>query len=256
MVVRGSLLIAEKLPHFLSDGNMRGPRRVAGLDLALPGHLSGGMERQKRAALILGRLRRRYPSPVTALAWSSPWELLVATMLAAQCTDERVNKTTPALFGRWPGIEEMAGASREEVETVIRPTGFFRSKAKNLTAAARMIVERFGGELPRSMDGLTQLPGVGRKTANIVLSNAFGVHEGIAVDTHVRRLAFRLGLTESTDPGRIELDLQPLFPRGAWGEINHLLVLFGREVCIARTPLCSGCPLSDICPRAGVHRSR
>jgi endonuclease III len=234
---------------------MHRPHRFAGLDLALPGHLSGGMERRQRAAIVLERLRRRYPSPATALAWSSPWELLVATMLAAQCTDERVNRTTPALFRRWPGIEDMAAASREEVEEVIRPTGFFRSKAKNLTGAALMLVERFSGELPRTMEGLTDLPGVGRKTANIVLSNAFGIHEGIAVDTHVRRLSFRLGLTGSTDPGRIELDLQPLFPRHSWGEINHLLVLFGREVCMARTPLCSGCPLSDICPRNGVRRS-
>jgi endonuclease III len=180
----------------------------------------------------------------------------VATILAAQCTDERVNRTTPELFRRWPTIEDMAGADQSEVEAVIRPTGFFRNKAKSLTGAARKIVSRFGGEIPRTMEGLTSLPGVGRKTANIVLSNAFSVHEGIAVDTHVRRVAFRLGLTGFRDPKRIELELLPLFPRASWGEINHLLVLFGREICKAPSPLCSRCPLQDLCPRIGVVRSR
>jgi endonuclease III len=212
--------------------------------------------KEHRASAVLERLRGRYPAPATALQWRSPWELLVATILAAQCTDERVNRTTPELFRRWPTIEDMAGADQSEVEAVIRPTGFFRNKAKSLTGAARKIVSRFGGEIPRTMEGLTSLPGVGRKTANIVLSNAFSVHEGIAVDTHVRRVAFRLGLTGFRDPKRIELELLPLFPRASWGEINHLLVLFGREICKAPSPLCSRCPLQDLCPRIGVVRSR
>jgi endonuclease III len=214
------------------------------------------MHTEQRAASVLQRLRGRYPDPATVLRWRSPWELLVATILAAQCTDERVNKTTPELFRRWPTIADMAGASQHEVEEVVRPTGFFRNKARSLTGAAREIVQRFGGELPRTMEELTSLPGVGRKTANIVLSNAFSVHEGIAVDTHVRRVSYRLGLTESRDPKRIEVDLQPLFPQQFWGEINHLLVLFGREVCRAPIPLCSTCPLQDLCPRKGVEKSR
>jgi endonuclease III len=214
------------------------------------------MHTDKRAAAVLERLRERYPDPSTALHWRSPWELLVATILAAQCTDERVNKTTPALFRSWPTVEVMAGASLNEVEQAIRSTGFFRSKAKSLVGSAKEIMSRFGGELPRSMEELTALPGVGRKTANIILSNAFSIHEGIAVDTHVRRVSYRLGLTRSRDPKRIELDLLPLFPRAAWGEINHLLVLFGREICKAPIPLCSACPLKDLCPRAGVERSR
>ena len=214
------------------------------------------MQTDQRAATVLERLRERYPDPATALHWRSPWELLVATILAAQCTDARVNMVTPELFRRWPGVEDMATARPEEVEEVIRPTGFFRNKARSLTGAAREIVDRFGGELPRTMAELTVLPGVGRKTANILLSNAFAVHEGIAVDTHVRRVTYRLGLTTSRDPKRIELDLLPLFPRPARGEINHLLVLLGREICKARVPLCSSCPLRDICPREGVDKSR
>jgi endonuclease III len=214
------------------------------------------MHAEERAVAVLERLRERYPDPATILDWRSPWELLVATILAAQCTDERVNRTTPDIFRKWPTIKDMAGASLSDVEQAIHSTGFFRSKAKSLVGSAREIIDRFGGELPRSMEQLTTLPGVGRKTANIILSNAFSIHEGIAVDTHVRRVAFRLGLTGSKDPKRIELDLLPLFPRIAWGEINHLLVFFGREICKAPIPLCSGCPLRDICPRKGVEKSR
>jgi endonuclease III len=214
------------------------------------------MHAEERAAAVLERLRKRYPDPATALIWRSPWELLVATILAAQCTDERVNRVTPELFRKWPDIEDMVGAPLNAVEQVVRSTGFFRSKARSLVGAAREIRSRFGGEFPRSMEELTSLPGVGRKTANIVLSNAFSIHEGIAVDTHVRRLSFRLGLTGSKDPKRIEHDLLPLFPQSAWGEINHLLVLFGREICKAPVPLCSRCPLRDICPREGVEKSR
>jgi endonuclease-3 len=212
------------------------------------------MNTKDRAREIHARLKRRYPAPAPALDWTDAWELLVATVLAAQCTDERVNKVTPVLFARWPDIPSLAEADVAEIEAVVRSTGFFRNKAKNLKAAARRIVDVYGGQVPRTMADLITLGGVARKTANIVLSNAFGVHEGIAVDTHVKRLAHRMGLTEHTDPVRIEKDLMPLFPRQAWGEINHYLVYFGREVCPARSPRCAACELDDICPKNGVGK--
>jgi len=210
------------------------------------------MQTQKRAREIFDRLRRRYPRTEPALAHHNAWELLVATVLAAQCTDARVNTVTPELFRRWPGPAELARAPLAEVEAVVRPTGFFHNKAKNLMAAARRVMEVYGGQLPRTMAELVTLPGVARKTANIVLSNAFGVHEGVAVDTHAKRLSFRLGLTASEDVLVIERDLMALYPREDWGEVNHLLVYYGREVCVARKPRCNGCELADICPRNGV----
>jgi len=204
------------------------------------------------ADTVLKRLRAVYPTPRSALSWSSPWELLVSTVLAAQCTDARVNQVTPEFFRRWPTISALARARVEDVEAVIRSTGFFRNKAKNLVAAARRIMQAYQSHVPATMEDLLTLPGVARKTANIVLSNAFGRTEGIAVDTHVRRLAFRLGLTQSRDPKRIEQDLMPLFPRQSWGEINHLLVWHGRDTCQARNPKCAACPLEDVCPKCGV----
>lgn len=209
----------------------------------------------QRAHEVLNRLQQRYPAPESALTWVSPWELLVATVLAAQCTDVRVNQVTPALFSRWPDTAALARASQKQVEAVIRSTGFYRNKAKNLIAAAKIIEDQHQGQVPRTMAELTNLPGVARKTANIVLANAFNINEGLAVDTHVKRISFRLELTASTDPKRIEQDLMPLFPRESWGEVNHMLVLFGREVCLARTPRCSGCELADICPKKGVTRA-
>lgn len=206
----------------------------------------------RRAGIILSRLRKEYPGARSALDWRTPWELLAATVLAAQCTDARVNQVTPELFRRWPGPAELARAEQAEVEAVIHSTGFFRNKAKNLIQSAGMVQDVFGGVLPASMEQLTRLPGVARKTANIVLSNALGVNEGIAVDTHVGRLALRLGLTASDNPVAVERDLMPLFPREAWGEINHLLVLFGRAVCVARKPRCAACVLADVCPRQGL----
>lgn len=208
--------------------------------------------RKRRAAEIQRRLALRYPAPEPALHWRTPWELVVATALSAQCTDERVNMVTPVLFGRWPTAADIAGADVAEVETVVRSTGMFRQKAKNLVGAARLVTHEFGGEVPRTMEELIRLPGVARKTANIVLSNAFGIHVGIAVDTHVKRIAFRLGLTASADPKVIERDLMPLFPQESWGDVNHCLVYFGREVCNARKPMCEVCELADICPRRGV----
>ncbi|THB64322.1 MAG: endonuclease III [Desulfovibrio sp.] len=208
----------------------------------------------KRAGEILKRLKARYPSTGSALDWETPWELLVATALAAQCTDVRVNTVLPGLFERWPDVGAMAHADVAEVEQVVRPTGFFRQKAKNLVAAAQRIVEVYGGEPPRSMAELVTLAGVARKTANIILSNAYGINEGLAVDTHVRRLSFRLGLTGSQNPTIIEKDLMPLFPRSEWGEVNHLLVYFGRDVCAARKPKCGACELEDLCPKHGVAK--
>jgi endonuclease-3 len=210
------------------------------------------MNKKQKAAEIFRRLEKRYPAPEPALDWTNAWELLVATVLAAQCTDERVNKVMPGLFARWPSIPDMAAADVGEVEEAVRSTGFFRNKAKNLVASARLVMDEFQGQVPRSMAELVRLPGVARKTANIVLSNAYGVHEGIAVDTHVKRLTYRLGLTANTDPVRIEKDLMPLFPREAWGDINHFLVYFGREVCKAQKPRCAECELEDLCPKKGV----
>lgn len=210
------------------------------------------MTKHQRAVLTFDRLLARFPLPATMLAWKNPWELLVATVLAAQCTDARVNMVTPGFFRRWPGPRELSRASIPEVEQVIHSTGFFRQKAKHLVTAAGIVMREHGGQVPDSMAGLLSLPGVARKTANIVLSNALGKHEGIAVDTHVRRLSFRLCLTASTNPAIIEQDLMKLFPRDQWGDINHLLVLFGRDTCMARTPRCADCILADICPRQGL----
>jgi len=210
------------------------------------------MDTAARAREILRRLRPLYPDLTPALHYVSAYELLVATVLAAQCTDARVNLVTPDFFGRWPDPAALARADVAAVEEVVRSTGFFRQKAKNLVAAAKRMVEHYGGSVPDTMEALTSLPGVARKTANIVLSNALGKHEGIAVDTHVRRLSFRLGLTSSDNPIIIEKDMMPLFDRKDWGDVNHLLVLHGRAVCKARKPLCDVCVLDTICPKKGL----
>lgn len=208
----------------------------------------------QRATVIYDRLLKRYPDPEPELDWKNAWELLVSTILAAQCTDVRVNKVTPTLFNKWPGPAEMSKADVSDIEEVIRSTGLFRNKAKNLRAAAELVMDEFGGELPRTMKEMIRLPGVARKTANIVLSNAMAVHEGVAVDTHVKRLSFRMGFTKSTNPTVIEKDLMPLFKQENWGIANHLLVLYGREICPARNPKCDICPLNDICPQNGIER--
>ncbi len=213
-------------------------------------------EPRQRARFILQRLEQRYPAPESELRWQNPWELLVATVLAAQCTDQRVNQVTPGLFARWPDTAALAQAGQEELEAVIHSTGFYRNKARHLIATARRIQALHNGEVPRSMAELTALPGVARKTANIVLSNAFGLHLGLAVDTHVKRLAFRLGLTTATDPVRIEQELMPLFPQERWGDVNHMLVLYGREICVARKPRCEDCVLADLCPRCGLPTAK
>lgn len=210
------------------------------------------MKKKERATEIYSRLSRRYPEPEPALTWATPWELLVATALSAQCTDERVNMVTPVFFQKWPTIPDAANADVGEIEAIVRSTGFFRNKAKNIKAAATRIMDVYHGEVPCTMAELITLGGVARKTASIVLSNAFGINEGIAVDTHVKRLAFRLGLTTKTDPIQIEKDLMPLYPQEHWGDINHYLVFFGREICPARKPKCAECELNDICPKKGV----
>lgn len=205
-----------------------------------------------KATQIHKRLALRYPKPKTALTWTSPWELLVATVLSAQCTDARVNLVTPHVFARWPEVHDVAKAEQSELEQIIYSTGFYRNKAKNLIGAAQRIVAEFAAHVPQTMDEMLTLPGVARKTANVVLSNAFDVQAGIAVDTHVKRISFRLGLTRQTNPDKVEQDLLPLFPRPSWGEVNHYLVLFGREVCTARKPNCLTCELFDLCSQCGL----
>ncbi len=205
---------------------------------------------KQRVRTILDFMHARYPEPQTELDWKTPWELLVATMLSAQCTDKRVNMVTPHLFSRWRTVQAVKTAKLSQMEQVVHSTGFFRNKAKNVIAAARKIVDEFGGEVPRSMAELTTLPGVARKTANVVLANAFGLQEGIAVDTHVKRLSTRLGLTKSQDPKHIEQDLMAIVPQPKWGVFNHYFVLYGREVCRSQNPLCGNCGLAKICPSA------
>jgi endonuclease-3 len=199
---------------------------------------------------LLRRLKKSYPDAHCALDHRTPFELLVATILSAQCTDVRVNLVTPAVFARYPTAKALGAARQEDVEALIRSTGFFRNKAKNLIAMATALVEHHGGEVPAEMDALRVLPGVGRKTANVVLGNAFGINAGIVVDTHVVRLSRRLGLTRHTDPVKIEADLMALVPRRDWTLVSHLLIWHGRSVCIARRPKCAECVLNDLCPSA------
>ncbi len=205
-------------------------------------------ERQKRVREIIRLLRREYPGAKTALNFRTPFELLVATILAAQCTDERVNRVTPGLFEKYPTVEAFARADQKELENDIRSTGFFRNKARNIINLARKLVNEYGGRVPDSMEELVKLPGVARKTANIVLSSAFRKAEGIAVDTHVRRLSGRLGLSRQTQPEKIERDLLAIVPREDWLDFNYLLVDHGRKVCQARKPLCSQCVIKHLCP--------
>jgi len=203
-----------------------------------------------RVFRIVDLLEKEHPDAKIALRFSSPLELLVATMLSAQCTDEKVNEVTRDLFRKYRSPKDYANADLETLEKDIKPTGFYHNKAKNLKKACLMLVDRFGSEVPKTMEELTTLPGVARKTANIVLSNAYGAVEGIAVDTHVRRLAARLGLSENTDPGKIETDLIQIVPREKWARLTDLLIFHGRRVCIAKKPRCNECVLNGLCPSA------
>jgi endonuclease-3 len=200
-------------------------------------------------------LEQRYPEARCALDYRSPWELLVATILSAQCTDVRVNQVTPLLFRRYPGPEQLAAAPLEDIEAVIRATGFFRNKAKNLQQCAEMVVREFSGEVPHTLENLVRLPGVGRKTANVVLGNAFAI-PGMVVDTHVKRIARRLGWTRHADPVKIEADLCRLLPKEQWTQAGHTMIFHGRAVCKAPIPRCSECPVAKLCPRIGVSRSK
>src|SRR4028118_1496123 len=206
--------------------------------------------KQQRALEILIHLKRLYPEAPGTVNYETPVQLLVATILSAQCTDERVNLVTPALFTRFPDAPALAGAELAELEILIRSTGFYRNKAKNIQAAAARIVTEFGGEVPQRMEELLTLPGVARKTANVVLAHAFGINSGVTVDTHVKRLSQRLGLTEHTDPTRIERDLMILLPQPDWENWSIRLVYHGRAVCNARNPACNICALADLCPSA------
>ncbi|HSA56192.1 MAG TPA: endonuclease III [Gemmatimonadaceae bacterium] len=218
----------------------KGARRIAAAEL--PAH----------AAELLRRLRELYPEAHCELDHRSAYELLVATILSAQTTDKRVNMVTPRLFKTYPTAATLAAARQEDVEEIIKSTGFFRNKAKSIIGMAGAVVDRHAGRVPGTMAELVTLPGVGRKTANVVLGNAFGIDEGIVVDTHVVRLSQRLGLTKHNDPVRIEQDLMRLFPRESWTLLAHLLIWHGRRICEAKKPRCEICPVASICPSARV----
>ena len=207
--------------------------------------------KQARALEILRRLEAAYPGADCALQWKSPFQLLVATILSAQTSDEQVNKVTPDLFRRYPDPTALAAASQEEVEGAIRTIGLFRNKARNLRLMSQQLCEEFDGDVPRTMEQLTTLAGVARKTANVLLGTAFGIPSGIVVDTHVHRLAIRMGLCRRTEryPEKVEKELMPLFPQERWVFLGHALILHGRQVCTARAPQCDRCSLSDVCPK-------
>lgn len=205
------------------------------------------LKKNQLAAEVFARLKKVHPDAHCELNHSNPFELLLATILSAQCTDARVNMVTPALFKKYPGPEMLAKAKPEEVEEVIKSINFFRNKSKSLIGCAQMLVEKHDGEIPRTVEELSELPGVGRKTANVVLGNAFNINTGIVVDTHVKRTAKILGFTTHTDPEKVELDLMKLFPTEQWCDLSHLLIFLGRRTCIANRPQCDLCNLKDIC---------
>ncbi|HEY5432678.1 MAG TPA: endonuclease III [Coriobacteriia bacterium] len=212
--------------------------------------MAAEMTRQERAREAMRRLSELYPHAHIALDYDDPWHLLVAVILSAQTTDVGVNKVTPKLFSRFPGPEDLAGASVLDVEEIVKPTGFYHNKTKLIMASARMLLTEFGGRVPDTMEDLMRLPGVARKTANIVIANAYGKVEGIAVDTHVFRLSHRLGLTGEKDADKVERDLCALLPQEDWYAVNYRFIDHGRAVCTAKRPACGACALSDICPTA------
>ncbi len=215
-------------------------------------HASRGDDRKQRALKIARQLAKTYADAECALKHDNPFQLLAATILSAQCTDERVNMVTPALFAKYPTPAALAASKQADVERIIQSTGFFRAKSTNLRGMAQALVEQFGGELPRTLDEMVTLPGVGRKTANVVLGTAFGLPTGVVVDTHVKRLTRLLGLTKNIDPVKIEHDLAELLPKSEWINFSHRLIHHGRRICNARKPNCPECPLLKICPRVGL----
>lgn len=220
---------------------------------ALPGALrkpakpKNAAERKARLERILAELDRLYPNVTCALNHSSAWQLLVATILSAQCTDERVNKVTPGLFAKYPTVRDLAAASQQEVAEEIRSTGFFNNKSKNIIGAAQTILREHKGEVPRTMDELLKVPGAARKTANVVLGTAYGIASGVVVDTHVQRITNRLDLTREEDPVKIERDLIKVLPQNRWILFSHQVIHFGRNICVARKPRCGECPLNQVC---------
>jgi endonuclease III len=243
-------------PQKKSATKKKMPRAKAVLAKAIPVRAAKQTPKKKsavdptnpqRVETILRRLAEHYPNAVCALHHRNAWELMVATILSAQCTDVRVNMVTPALFQRFPTPQAMAKASQAEVEEMIRTTGFFRNKAKNIIGAAQKIIADFGGRVPQTMDELLTIPGVARKTANVVLGSWYKIPLGVVVDTHVMRITQRLELTKSTTPEKIEQDLMQLIPQPAWIDFSHRVICFGREICIARKPRCVDCFLEDLC---------
>lgn len=206
------------------------------------------MEKKQKVKKILERLYEEWPEPRTALEYTTPLQLLIATILSAQATDKLVNAVTPALFKKYKTVQDFAQATVEEIDEMVKKVNFHTNKAKNIHAVAKIIVEKHGGEVPRTMEELDALPGVARKTANVVLGNAFGKNEGVVVDTHVMRLSTRLGLTDKKDPVKIEQELMEIVPKENWIDFSHLLINFGRKYCPARSHICNDCPLGDLCP--------
>jgi endonuclease-3 len=222
----------------------------------LVGRRESAAARSARATAIAEALARAYPRADCSLDFASPFQLVIATILSAQCTDKRVNMVTPQLFGRWPDPASLAAAPPRELEVVIRSTGFFRAKAKSLLGCSQALVDRHDGEVPQTLEELVRLPGVGRKTANVVMGSAFGIASGVVVDTHVGRISRRLGLTRHVDAVRAERDLSAALPKTYWIAFSHRLIEHGRTVCTARAPRCGECPLADLCPRLGVKPPR
>jgi len=247
LIVKGktSVRVVRSRVHKSAAKPLQKPRRSATRRIAtdaLPAY----------AREVFSRLKAAYPDAHVELDFETPLQLLIATILSAQCTDRRVNMVTPLVFRTFSTAQSLADANPEELEAMIKSTGFFRNKTKSLIALGKALVERHNGEVPDTMELLVKLPGVGRKTANVILGNAFGKNEGVVVDTHVARLSARLGLTKQTDPVKIEENLMPLFPREDWAMLAHVLIFHGRRVCFARSPQCEICTLSDICPSSTV----
>ena len=215
--------------------------------VGIPSSVAKTSAAKERTAKILAILDETYPNATCALHHNGPWELLVATILSAQCTDRRVNMVTPGLFRKYPTVRDFAAANQAELAEDIRSTGFFNNKAKSISGAARKILSDFGGQVPRDIDALLTVPGAARKTANVVLGTAFGIASGVVVDTHVQRISQRLGFTKHDDPKRIEQDLMKLLPKERWISFSHQIILHGRALCIARKPKCAECPLDALC---------